>query len=193
MGGVAGGVLECAKDIAVVGTSPERAVNPAALQQRALAMESGMLDNPRASKPSPRNEAGFSLVELLVTVVVMLVVLGVIGQVMVRSDIVFRQQRQHLDRRFSVATTLDTVVRLLRQAETVTTDPDGNGILDSVEIVADWNPRNGDTSDPYEAIEFSVAGNTLFKREPADAAPIAFADGVTGLTFAYFNPAGGAV
>jgi Tfp pilus assembly protein PilW len=152
-----------------------------------------MSDSPRALERSPRNEAGFSLVELLVTVVVTLVVLGVVGQVIVRSDIVYRQQRQHLDRRFSVATTLDTVVRLLRQAETVTTDPDGNGLLDSVEIVADWNPRDGDTADPYEEIEFTVAGNTLFKREPADAAPVAFADGVTGMTFAYFNPAGGAV
>jgi Tfp pilus assembly protein PilW len=144
-------------------------------------------------QPSPRGDAGFSLVELLVTLVVTLAVLGTVGQVVVRSDIIFRQQRQHFDRRFNVSTTVDMMTRLLRQAETVTTDPDGNGVLDSVAITADWNPRDGDTTDAYENIEFTVAGNTLLKQEPTDAAPVPFADGVTSLTFAYFNPAGGAV
>jgi prepilin-type N-terminal cleavage/methylation domain-containing protein len=137
--------------------------------------------------------AGFTLVELLVTLVVILAVLGTVGQIIVRSDLVFRQQRQHLDRRFSVATTVDLIVRMVRQAETVTTDPDGNNVLDSIAIVSDWNPRDGDTTDPYENVQFTVAGNTLFKREPTDAAAVPFADGITAMTFSYFNPAGGAV
>ena len=121
--------------------------------------------------------AGFSLVELLVTMVVMLAVLGVVAQVVARTS-VLRQQRDldpplhRRDRRDDRAAAAPG-----RDGQP---DPDGNGLLDSVGIVSDWNPRDG-VVDPYEDIEFSVAGNTLFKQEPADAAPVAFADDVTGL------------
>jgi prepilin-type N-terminal cleavage/methylation domain-containing protein len=148
-----------------------------------------------ACKPdrSPHAQRGFSLVELLVTMVVILAVLGTVTHIFIQSNKVYRQQRVHLDRRSSTTATLDMIVRLLRQAQTIATDPDGNGVLDSVAITADWNPRDGDTTDPYEDIRFSVANGALVKREPTDAAPVAFADGITSLNFAYFNPAGGAV
>jgi prepilin-type N-terminal cleavage/methylation domain-containing protein len=137
--------------------------------------------------------AGFTLVELLVTMVVMLSVLAVVAQIVVQSNVVYAQQRAHLERRYNTATTVEMIARLVRQAQSVTTDPDGNGALDSIRIVADWNPRDGDTTDPYESIVFSQAGTTLFKREAADAAPIPFADNINQLSFAYFNPGGGAV
>ena len=142
---------------------------------------------------SPHDDRGFSLVELLVTMVVILAVLATVTQIFIRSDKVYRQQRSQLDRRASTAATLDMIVRLLRQAQTIATDPDGNGLLDSVALTADWNPRDGDTTDPYENIRFSAANGALVKLEPTDAAPVAFADGITSLNFAYFNPAGGAV
>ena len=146
--------------------------------------------------------AGFSLPELLVSMVVMLLVLGVVTQFVARSNITYAQQRDHMERRYTAATTADIVLRLLRQAgrpggampaETVRTDPDGNGVLDSIAIVSDWNPRDGAPDDPYENIRFTVAGNTLFKQEPTDIAPVPFADNISSLTFAYFNPGGGAV
>jgi prepilin-type N-terminal cleavage/methylation domain-containing protein len=140
-----------------------------------------------------RPEAGFSLVELLVTMVVMLAVLAVVTQIVVRSNVVYAQQRAHLERRYNTATTVEMIARLVRQAQSLSTDPDGNGALDSIRIVADWNPRDGDTTDAYENIVFSQAGTTLFKREPTDAATVPFAENVDRLTFAYFNPAGGPV
>jgi prepilin-type N-terminal cleavage/methylation domain-containing protein len=157
---------------------------------------------PHSDRSPLRNAAGFSLPELLVTVVVMLLVLGVVAQFVGRSSVMYAQQRDHMERRYTAATTADIILRLLRQAgtpggampaATVVTDPDGNGVLDSIRIVSDWNPRDGAADDPYEDIQFSVAGNTLFKREPADAAPVPFGDNINGLTFAYFNPGGGAV
>jgi len=149
--------------------------------------------HPSDAGPAASRESGFSLVELLVTMVVMLTVLGVVTQVVVRSNVVYAQQRAHLERRYNTATTVEMIARLLRQAESISTDPDGNNALDSVRIVADWNPRDGDTTDPYENITFSQAGTTLFKREPTDAAVVPFAENVDRLTFAYFNPAGGPV
>ena len=57
-------------------------------------------------------------------------------------------------------------------AVTLQTDPDGNGALDSIGIISDWNPHDGVPDDPYENIRFTVAGNTLFKQEPTDLAPV---------------------
>jgi hypothetical protein len=146
-----------------------------------------------ASADRRASAAGFSLVELLVTVVVVLSVLGVVSQVMVRSNTIYGQQRQHLERRYNTATTVEMMARLIRQAQSISTDPDGNGALDSIRIVADWNPKDGDSNDPYETITFTQAGNTLFKREAADAAPVPFAENISSLRFAYFNPGGGPV
>jgi prepilin-type N-terminal cleavage/methylation domain-containing protein len=161
----------------------------------------------KANMPHPdrsplRSAAGFSLPELLVTMVVMVLILGVVGQFVSRSSITYAQQRDHMERRYTAATTADIILRLLRQAGrpggampavTLQTDPDGNGLLDSIGIISDWNPHDGVPDDPYENIRFTVAGNTLFKQEPTDLAPVAFADNINGLRFAYFNPGGGAV
>lgn len=157
-----------------------------------------MLNRPCSHCPR-QTCAGFSMVELLVTMVVMLLILGVVSQVVVRSNTVYGQQRDHLERRYSTATAIEMMLRLLRQADAIDVDPDGNGALDSIRIQADWNPRNGTTFppaapgapvDPWEDITFTVVGNTLFKQEPADAAPVAFGDGINQLTFQYFDGAG---
>jgi Tfp pilus assembly protein PilW len=125
-----------------------------------------------------------------------MVVLGMVGRIFADSDRVYRRQRQHVEARGSAAAALDMIVRLVRQAgdATATTgifpDPDANGALDSIRVVTDWNPRNGVLTDPYEDVTFTVAGGTLYKREPADAGPVAFADRVQSITFAYQSPGG---
>jgi len=146
--------------------------------------------------PAPRGDAGFTLVELLVTSVILLAVLGIVGQIFADSDRVYRTQRQYVDARGNAAAALDMIVRLIRQAgETtaangITPDPDANGVMDSIRLVADWNPRNGVLTDPYENVTFTVNAGTLFKQEPTDAGPVPFADRVASLTFSYVSPAG---
>jgi prepilin-type N-terminal cleavage/methylation domain-containing protein len=152
-----------------------------------------MRNRARVRRPVRHDAAGFSLVELLVTMVVMLLILGVVAQIVARSSVVYGQQRDHLERRYSTSASIEMLLRLLRQAQTITVDPDANGLLDSIRIRADWNPRDGAQDDPYEDITFTVAGNVLFKQEPGDLAPIAFTDNINALTFQYFNGAGGAV
>ena len=75
-------------------------------------------------------------------------------------------------------------------AVTLQTDPDGNGLLDSIGIISDWNPHDGlDRQIPTRTSGSPSPATTLFK-QGADRglAPVPFADNVNRLTFAYFNP-----
>lgn len=149
-----------------------------------------------ADSTAIRSDSGFTLLELLVTSVILLTVLGIVGRIFADSDRVYRTQRQYVEARGGAASALEMIIRLTRQAGESTApngiwpDPDGNGTLDSIRLVADWNPRNGVLTDPYEDVTFTVTGGTLFKREPADAGPVAFAERVASITFSYVSPAG---
>jgi len=146
------------------------------------------------SSSVPSRDAGFSLSEVLVTMVVSLLGLAIVANIFAQSNAVYATQRRYLDARTDAAGALDMIVRLVRQAGEVNAanpalgvnaDPDGNNVLDSIRVVSDWNPRNGVATDAYEDVTFTVAGGILFKREPGDAAPVAFSEQVNALTFAY--------
>lgn len=137
-----------------------------------------------------RDQRGFSLAETLVVTAVLVVALGITTSLFVQGNTTYAQQRDYDEARSSASAALDMTVRLLRSAQTITVDPDANNIADSVRIVSDWNPRDGDTNDAYETVTFTVAGGTLFKQEPADAAPVAFADRIASMTFTYWNNSG---
>jgi Tfp pilus assembly protein PilW len=131
--------------------------------------------------------AGFTLTELLVMLVIMLAVTGIITQTAVQATRIYGRQQRYIDARKNAGAALDMIVRLIRQAQTIAPDPDGNGVMDSISLQSDWNPRNGVLTDPYENITFMVANTQLLKQEPSDATPVAFADGVSSLTFQYFD------
>lgn len=136
------------------------------------------------------DDRGVTLTEMLVMMVVLLGVMAIVVQIFTRSYTIYEQQRQFVDARHNSSAAVDMMVRLLRSAETIQPDPDGNTVLDSVQVVADWNPKDGDTTDPYEDVRFTTAGGTLFKQEPADGAPVPFADRIQSIAFAYRDPAG---
>lgn len=136
------------------------------------------------------DERGFSLVELLMVSVIMLMALGITTGLFVQGNQMYADQRDYADVRSNAAAALDMTVRLLRGATTITTDPDGNLAADSVRVVADWNPKDGDTTDAYEDVTLTTAGGQLFKREPTDAAPVAFADRIASIAFTYRNASG---
>ncbi len=130
---------------------------------------------------------GFTLTEMLVTMVVMLVVAGIITQTALQATRTFSQQQRSIDARKNVGASLDMLVRLTRMAQTINPDPDGNGIMDSIRLTGDWNPPNGVLTDAYETVTFTVAGGQLLKQEPLDGAPVPFADQVDSIAFTYYD------
>jgi hypothetical protein len=140
-----------------------------------------------------RGERGAGLTELMVMSAVMMTVLWIVAQVVMQSNKAYAKQRQLGEARENVSATVDMVVRLVRGAQTVNPDPDGDGALNSIYLEADWNPANGVLTDPYERIRFWSDGTRLMKQEPTDAAAVPFAERVQSVTFAYFDTNNGAM
>lgn len=141
----------------------------------------------RARRLAASSDRGLTLTEVLVTMVVVTIVLSIVTNVMAESDKVYRTQSQYVDARNNSNAAMDMMARMIRQAVFIDPDPDGNNVLDSIHVRADWNPYDGDQTDPYEDVTFTVLGGTLFKQEPSDGAPVPFSDQIQSVTFTYFD------
>jgi prepilin-type N-terminal cleavage/methylation domain-containing protein len=132
-------------------------------------------------------ENGFTLTELVITTMVMLVIAGIITQTALQATRTYSHQQSYIDARKNAGASLDMLVRLIRMAQVIDPDPDGNGVMDSIRVQSDWNPSNGVTTDPYENVTFTVVNGQLLKQEASDATPVAFADRVSSVVFAYYD------
>lgn len=137
-----------------------------------------------------RRDSGFTLIELMITLGVTLTVLGVTTQLLVQSSRSFTNGQAAMETRNNNAAGVDMMERLIRQATTINADPDANGVFDTIRVVADWNPRDGVVTGPYETVTFSTAGGMLQMSESAGAAAVPYAAGVAQLTFAYSDHRG---
>ena len=134
--------------------------------------------------PKLRSDDGFTLVELLIALVVMAVVMSAMVDIVAQVSGRYEPQRLRMDARQQARTALDMMGRLARMAATVNPDPDGNGALDSIRMVGDWNPPNG-AANAYEDVTFSRVGNSVTAQEPTDPTAIPIADQIAAMTFVY--------
>ena len=97
------------------------------------------------------------MVELLVVLVILAVIMGVTVQIFSGVGRSYESQRQLIEAQHSARAALDSLVRLIRLAgnnprsiglQAVDPDPDGNALLDSIQIQADWNPADGALNGP---------------------------------------------
>lgn len=149
----------------------------------------------------PKDERGFSLVELLIVSTVMLIVLGMISGIAHSVQRSYSQQRPRMEAVNNATAGLDTIIRIARMAGANPRDianfpstalpaivPQANGIR----IRADWNPADGDLNDPYEDVEFTASNGTLLKKEATlspspDTEPVAFLENIESLNFTYLD------
>lgn len=151
-----------------------------------------------------RGRAGFSLLEMLVSTVILMTVMSALGGAMVV------QQRQFISQRYwrradeaarSALAVVETAVRNAgsnpRQVGTLFTslsppgtllpDPMGTGQWNNVQVRADFNPADGDVLDLYEDVQVWVANDTLFVRWTASGSAEPVAMPVRTLVFEYFR------
>ena len=147
------------------------------------------------------SQAGFSMIELLISTVIMSIVLGMVLQILASLQEDYLDQSELLEIQTNAVTALDTMVRLVRMAgsnpEDITltaldADPDSNDVYDSIRIQADWNPADGALDDAYEDVAFTTSNDVLMISEQgATATP--FLEGINAITFSYLDAAGAAI
>lgn len=145
------------------------------------------------------HQGGFTLVELLVSMIILGTVFGaMIGAVisMQRGYIRQREVSRAEDALRVAEVALLTVLRgaganpLAIAGPGITPDPLGHGVFDNLLVVSDFNPADGDASDPLERVQVWTAQDTLFAswQSGQAGAPIAFP--VRSMQVEYFSSTG---
>lgn len=142
-----------------------------------------------------RNRAGFSIVELLVSLTIFSIVMGSLMGVVLTVQRRYVDQRERVRAQESLRVAQMTIAPLLRAAGAdpkeslltlVNVDPDNNGIFDDLRIVTDFNPIDGDVNDDLEDVQLWVVTDTLWIRWKAGAAKQPLAWPIKSLRFEYY-------
>lgn len=144
-------------------------------------------------------DVGFSLIELLVAMVVVLVILGFIAMMITGIQREFTQQRPRMEAYNNAELAMDTMVRTIRMAgaKGASCNPSlipnpvtpsasaGAGVYNSLQVQSDWNPSDCNLSGVDENVKFSV-NNGIFYIDAAQSEP--FAENIKALRFKFYDP-----
>ena len=133
-----------------------------------------------------RSRAGFTLVELLISLTMLTVVLTALTGVVLSLQRGYVAQRERARAQESLRTARMMIATILRGAAQLDPDPLNHGVFDNLRVVSDFNPVDGDADDPLEDVQVWVDQDTLFVRWEATGAPQALAFPVTSLSFEYY-------
>lgn len=147
------------------------------------------------SKSSPKKirqvESGFSIVELLVVCVILVIILGMIGLVVNGLQSSYGERRAKAEQLNDGSAAIDLLTRVVRVAGANTTSqaltPTGTSQL---RIRSDWNPVDGAFNGQYEDTSFYVSNNSLFMKNETTNQLTEVIANVKSLTFQYYTSAG---
>jgi prepilin-type N-terminal cleavage/methylation domain-containing protein len=154
------------------------------------------------SKKAMDSAKGFTLVELIVAMVILVVVVGIVGSITITVEKGYVSQQALLEAQNNARVAMDMILRLVRMAgnnpmlivfEPIHPDPDGNSLMDSIRLRSDWNPSDGDLGDRYEDMIFSTNNGVMYVKQPSDGSPVEFVDRIESLSFTYFDNSGNAI
>jgi prepilin-type N-terminal cleavage/methylation domain-containing protein len=141
-----------------------------------------------------QGQAGFTLTELMISITMLAIIMGGVVSVMVSMQRGYNRQREvaRMEDALRVAELITT--RILQAAGSNSLNMTGAGApridplaspFDTLRVVADYNPVDGDVADPLEDMQVWVLSDTLFVSWQAGgaASPVAFP--VRSLLFQY--------
>lgn len=142
--------------------------------------------------------SGFTLVELVITMVIMLSVLGILSGIIAGVQTEYKKQRIRMEAIGSAQTVQDNISRIVRMAgtkgiqcaNTFQVQPitpaaiNADGSYGSMTIQADWNPADCQLTGVDENVTVSVENGTLY----LDAArQNAFVDKINAIRFKFYD------
>jgi prepilin-type N-terminal cleavage/methylation domain-containing protein len=141
-----------------------------------------------------RAQAGFTLTELMISITLLAIIMGGITGTVLSTQRGYIRQREVARTEDALRVAELTITRILQAAGSNPLNMTGAGApridplaspFDTLRVVADYNPVDGDVADPLEDVQVWVLSDTLFVRWQAGgaAAPVAFP--VRSLTFQY--------
>jgi prepilin-type N-terminal cleavage/methylation domain-containing protein len=143
-------------------------------------------------------ESGFSLVELMITMVIMLIVLGILSGIIIGVQSQYKAQRIRMEAINNAQTAQDNISRILRmagtkgiqcgsgfQVEAITPAAQkADGSYGSLSVQADWNPADCQLTGIDENVTISVQNGTLY----LDAAlQNPFVESINAIRFRFYD------
>ena len=145
---------------------------------------------------------GFSLVELVVSLLLLSLILGSLGTVVVTMQRSFTRQQTTVRSQEALRAGEMIIANILRTARAdpndtggglLDPDPFNDGVFRSLRARADFNPPDRDFDDPLEDVTVGVSNDTLYVIWQSGGANQPLAYPVDRLRFEYFNDAGTAL
>jgi type II secretory pathway pseudopilin PulG len=141
-----------------------------------------------------RSTMGFTLVEVMISLTMLAAVLGGVVSVMMSMQRGYVRQREVARTEDALRVAELTITRILQSAGSNPLNITGAGAprldpfaapFDSLRVVADYNPVDGDVTDLLEDMLVYTANDTLYVRWQAGALPVPVAFPVRTLLFQY--------
>jgi prepilin-type N-terminal cleavage/methylation domain-containing protein len=149
-----------------------------------------------------RSRRGFSLVEAIISLTLLGVILTSVFGVIVQTQKDYTRQRENLRSQDNLRVA-DVFIRTVMRSALA--DPRGTGQTlldadprntngwDNIRVKSDFNPADGDFSDPLEDVQMYVQSDSLLVRLQAGAAFEVYAYPVRSLKFEYYRWNGAAI
>jgi prepilin-type N-terminal cleavage/methylation domain-containing protein len=142
-----------------------------------------------------RARGGFTLIELMISMLLLSIVLGAVVSVVLTMQKSYVRQRQVAGSDDALRAAETALLGVLRSAganpyaitgPALYANPLSHGTFDNVRAVADFNPADGDVNDPLEDVTVSVANDTMYVRWTVGGTTDPVAYGIRSLLFEYY-------
>lgn len=153
---------------------------------------------PRRDLDSRVREAGFSLIELIAAMTVVIIIIGFVSMLISGIQKEFNRQQPRMEAYNNAEMTMDTMVRVIRVSgakspgcsSSFTVNalkpgaPVSSGVYTTLEVEADWNPSDCKLTGIDEKVKFSVKNGEFFiddkQKEP-------FAEYIRAIRFKFYD------
>lgn len=139
-----------------------------------------------------KNEQGFSLIELLIVSVILLMILGIMAIIVSGVQSNYRTYRARAEKHTDALASLNLISRVIKNAGNNTTQPaltaTGNNRL---QIKSDWTTTDNSLDDSLEDVDFYVNNNTLYMvANGTSPTTVELSANIQSINFEYFDANG---